>query len=229
MRGRRHLGHAAQQLDIGRRMIELVVADQAAIGLAAELAIFLFIDLLEDRALVPGRALELLECPAELLLRDVEDADLQGLVGLGVVHQIMQPAPGRFQGLEVGVVQDQIDLLGQLLVERCDHRLNRVQRVVRDDRRVPERLLCERAHRRLDGFERLVRFRPELLLQKRGEIAGFREAGGAGGEAGLLRGHVSHSPLGSVLDEGAEASACSMVGSASNLAIRSSAPVLPSI
>ena len=45
------------------------------------------------------------------------NADLQHLVGLGVVDEIVQPAPRAFELLEVLVVQDQVDLLGELLVE----------------------------------------------------------------------------------------------------------------
>ncbi|KEF90304.1 hypothetical protein RLJV_23940 [Pseudomonas aeruginosa] len=45
-------------------------------------------------------------------LGDVQHADLQLLVGLGVVDQVVQAAPGAFQLLEVGVVHDQVDLRG---------------------------------------------------------------------------------------------------------------------
>ena len=45
----------------GGRVVEIVVADQAAVGLAAGRAVFVLIQLLEERALVPGRALEFLE------------------------------------------------------------------------------------------------------------------------------------------------------------------------
>ena len=48
------LGHFAEQLDIGRAVVEVVVADQAAERLAAELAVFRFVDLLEYRALIPS-------------------------------------------------------------------------------------------------------------------------------------------------------------------------------
>ena len=62
------LRHLAQQLDVGRRLVEVVVADQAAERLAAELAVLLFVQLLEERALVPGRALVALQRLAEILL-----------------------------------------------------------------------------------------------------------------------------------------------------------------
>ena len=96
------LRHLAQQLHVGRRLVEVVVADQAAERLAAELAVFRFVDLLEQRALVPRRALVALQRLAEILLADVHEADLQHLVGLGVVDEVVQPAPGAFELLEVG-------------------------------------------------------------------------------------------------------------------------------
>ena len=101
------LRHLAQHLDVRRAVVEVVVADQAAVGLAAQLAVLLLVELLEDRALVPGRALELFEGLVQILLGDVHHADLQHLVGLGVVHQVVQTAPGALQLLEVRVVQDQ--------------------------------------------------------------------------------------------------------------------------
>ena len=80
-----------------RAVVEVVVADQAAEGLAAERAVFFFVQLLEDRALIPGRALVALEGLVQILLRDVHDPDLELLVGLGVVDQVVQPAPGAFE------------------------------------------------------------------------------------------------------------------------------------
>ena len=58
--GRGDLGDLPEQLHVRRAVVELIVAHQAAEGLAAELAVLLFVELLEDRALVPGGALELL-------------------------------------------------------------------------------------------------------------------------------------------------------------------------
>ena len=92
--GRGDLGHLAQQLHVRRAVVEVVVADQAAEGLAAELAVLLLVELLEDRALVPGGALELLQGLVQLLLGDVHHPDLEHLVGLGVVDQVVQAAPG---------------------------------------------------------------------------------------------------------------------------------------
>ena len=105
------LGHLAQQFHVGRALVEVVVAHDGAEGFAAELAVLFLVDLLEQRALVPGRALEALEGFAQFLLGDVHHPDLQVLVRLGVVHHVVQAAPGAFEFLEVGVVQDQVDLL----------------------------------------------------------------------------------------------------------------------
>jgi hypothetical protein len=66
-------------------------------------------------------------------LADVHHADLQVLIGLGVVHQVVQAAPGAFQLLEIGVVHDGVDLLGELLVDLGDHGLDRHQHVAADE------------------------------------------------------------------------------------------------
>ena len=60
------LRHLAQQLGVGRGLVEVVVADEAAERLAAELPVLRFVDLLEQRALVPRRALVALQRLAEL-------------------------------------------------------------------------------------------------------------------------------------------------------------------
>ena len=63
--------HAAQQFHVLRAMVEVVVADETAVGLAAELAVLFFVDLLEDRTLVPRGALVALEGAAQLALREI--------------------------------------------------------------------------------------------------------------------------------------------------------------
>ena len=84
-----------------RAVIEVVVADEAAVRLAAELAVLFLVELLEERALIPGRTLELLQRLVQILLGDVHDPDLQHRVGLGVVDQVVQAAPRAFELLEV--------------------------------------------------------------------------------------------------------------------------------
>ena len=134
MRRGRDLAEVAQQLHVGRQMVEMVVADQAAVGLAAELAELLFVDLLEQRALVPARVRIEPQIAVELLLRDVHDADLQRRVGLGIEDEVVQAAPGALDLLEFWRVEDLVHLRGQLLVEPRDHLLDRVEHVVLDQR-----------------------------------------------------------------------------------------------
>ena len=109
----------------------------------------------------------------QLLLRHVEHADLQHLVGLGVVDEIVQTAPRALELLEIGVVHDEVHLLGELLVELRDDRLDRPVGIRRDHLRVDERLRGERAHRLLDGLARLVGLRLELLVQQSREFVDF--------------------------------------------------------
>ena len=68
VRRRTNLCQAAEHLDIRRGMIELIVSNNATVGRAARSAIFLFVDLLEERTLVPGRALELFQGTPSILL-----------------------------------------------------------------------------------------------------------------------------------------------------------------
>src|ERR1019366_6808779 len=94
-----------------------MVAGETAIGLTTQLIVFRAVDFLEDRALVPGGSLELLQRLGEFLLGDVQDLDLQHLIRLGVVDEIVQATPGAFQGLELRMVNDEIDLLGEFAVD----------------------------------------------------------------------------------------------------------------
>src|SRR5437764_1248636 len=75
------LRHLSEQLDITRGVIEVIVAHERAIGLTAQLTVFLLVHFLEERALVPGGALVFLERLAQVLLGNVEHTDLQHLVG----------------------------------------------------------------------------------------------------------------------------------------------------
>jgi hypothetical protein len=131
------LRHLAEQLDIGRRVIEMIVTDQATVRLATELTVFLLVNALEQRALIPGHALVFAQRLAQLLLGDVQDADLQHFVGLGVVDEIVQAAPRALDLLEALVMQDQVDLVGQLFVDLGNNRLDGADDVVGDHRRFP--------------------------------------------------------------------------------------------
>ncbi len=94
------LGQLSERFDVGRAVIEIVVRDQRAVGLAAQLPVLLFIQLLEDRALIPGCTLETLERLVQVLLRDVHEADLEHLIRLGVVDQVVEPAPRALERLK---------------------------------------------------------------------------------------------------------------------------------
>ncbi len=170
----RDLGDLAQQFHVRRIVVEIVVAHDAAERGPAELAVFLFVDLLEDRALVPGRALELLEGLVQVLLGDVHHADLQRLIGLGVAHQVVQPPPGALEPLVVLVMDDLVDLLGQFLVDRGDDRFDAPHGVVGNQRCPLQGLGGEGLDRVFDGLPRLVGLRLELFRQQRRKIAGFQ-------------------------------------------------------
>ncbi len=115
-------------------MAEMVVGDQRAVGLAAQLAEFAFVDRFEQRALVPARAgIVVLEVAIELHLADIEDANFERRVGLGVEDKVIQPAPGALNLLEFRRVQHFVHLRRQLLVEARDHLLDRVEHFALDD------------------------------------------------------------------------------------------------
>jgi len=197
-------------------VVEIVIADEAAIRSTAKLAVFLFIDFLEDRALIPCRAFEFLQGRGKLALRNIEDADLQHLVGLGVGDEIVQAAPGGFQLLEIRMVNDLVDLLGELCVERGDNCLDRAQRVRADQLRIAERLLRERLDRARDRFLRGLSLRLEFLLEERGELTCFdlTRRGSALGQS-FRTCHKRYSPSllsSAVSGFGAAASACISAG-----------------
>ena len=90
----RHAGDHLQQADVLGRAAELVVAHQHAVRLAAELAVFLLVDLLEQSRLW-SNSTAFSRSLNSLVLGDVQDADLEVLAGLGLVDEVVQPAPGR--------------------------------------------------------------------------------------------------------------------------------------
>ena len=231
----RDLRHLAEQLDVGRRVVEVVVADERAERLAAELAVLFLVQLLEERRLVPGRALVALQRLAEILLGDRHHADLQRLVGLGVVHHVVQSAPCRLELLEVLVMQDQVDLLGHLAVERGDHRLDAGHRVGADQLDVRQRLLRQRLDRGLDGRLGLVGLGLEFLVEQRREVValdGDARKGAADCCSSSAMLTCSDGLGGSGVGFGLArrpSSDCSRAGSLRTLLISSSAPPLPSM
>ena len=138
------------KLHVRRRVAEGVVGDQRAIGLAAQRAELALVDRLEQGALVPARAGIVLEVAIKLALADVQDADLERRVGLGIEDEIREAAPSALQLLELGRVQHLVHLRRQFLVEAGDHLLDRVEHFALDDGRIRERLGDESLHRILD-------------------------------------------------------------------------------
>jgi hypothetical protein len=139
--------------------------------------------------LVPGGPLELFEGLAQVGLRDVHDPNLQHLVGFGVGDQVMQATPRPFEFLEIGMMQDLVDLSGELLVDRRDHRLDRGDGVIGDDGRVLQGLGSQGLHRRRDRLLRPVSLRLEFLFQQCTEIVGGDRRTTRGGRLGLRIGH----------------------------------------
>src|SRR5262245_40706475 len=241
----RDLAEVAQQLHVGRLLAEIIIADQASIGLPAELAELLFVYLLEQSALVPGGIGELPQVPIELVLRDVHDADLEHRVGFGVKDEVIQTAPGTLDLLKLRRMHDLVHLRREFLVQLGDHFLDGVEDVAFNETGVGERLLDESIYRVLDLGGRALRARLEALLQQCGEFIGFAAFdprllwGGGGccfgrhGRSLRFWGYAEGLPSPSSASSGASAarffSAAMSWGSASNLRNASSAATLPSM
>ena len=166
MCGGGNLGDAVEHLDVLRAMIEIIVANQAPVRLPSRCAVFRFVDLLEQGALVPGGSLEFLERLAQLFLRQIQDADLERLIGLGIADQIMKASPCGFQFLEILLVHDGVDLLGKSLVDLCDDRLDRLDGVLANEGGLRQSLLGQGMDRGANSLLDPIRLRFELLVQQ---------------------------------------------------------------
>ena len=110
----------------------------------AEGAVLLLVDLLEQHALIElGR---LFEIGQELLLRDVQEPELQPRAGLGVHHEIVQPAPRRLELLVLGMMQDPVELIGDPLIDLRDAGLDGRHDIVVHRHAFVERLRGELAN-----------------------------------------------------------------------------------
>jgi hypothetical protein len=69
----------------------------------------------------------------------------------------VQATPRTFELLEVVVVQDLVDLLGELAVEFGNDRLDRLDDIVADQLRLRQRLLCQGLDGTLTASLRAVR------------------------------------------------------------------------
>ena len=105
----------------------------------------------------------------QVFLGDIHHLDFQRLIGLCVGDHVVEPTPGALQRLEIFMMHDLIDLVGQLLVDLRNQRFDRSHRVLGDQRRVFEHNLIavDEAHCISQwGYD----FRPPYL-----EIANIRE------------------------------------------------------
>src|SRR5215471_17072586 len=103
-------------------LAEFVVADEGTERSSAEDAVFFFIDLLEQRALIELRGF--LDIAEEFLLGHIEDADFELCSGLAVIHQVLKTAPGSLELLESGMVHDLVELNRQEMINLRDARID---------------------------------------------------------------------------------------------------------
>ena len=156
-------------------MAEIVIANQSAVGLSAQLTEFVLIELLEQRALVPAGIRIEPQVPVKLVLGDVENPDLQIGVGLGIEDEIAQPSPGTFDRLEFRRVNDFIHLRAQFLIEPRNHLLDRIEYVGLDDGRIFQRFRDQRRNGVLDLGRGAFRSWLETLLEQSGKLIGLAD------------------------------------------------------
>ncbi len=177
MSSSRNLGHPGEDLHIFGPMIKSVVTNDAAEGLSAGHAELVLVEFLKQRALIPGRPFEFLDGFAEILFGDIENPKLQLFIRFSIVDQVVKTAPGALQRFEVLVVHDQVDLLGQLLVDFSNDRLDGFDRVVGDQSCGGQGLFGESFDRHLHGALRLGTLGLELLIEQRFEFGYFGRRG----------------------------------------------------
>jgi hypothetical protein len=107
-----------QEHDVLRPGAEVVVRDDRTVGATTELAVLRGVHQLVQTALrnLGG----ILEVCQQVFLGAVEDLDLDVLAEVRSVDEELQPAPGRLELLERGVVEDLVELLGELLIDLRD-------------------------------------------------------------------------------------------------------------
>ena len=102
-------------------MVEIIVTNQATIGIAAQLAVFSFVKLLEDWALIPARAGIDFEIAVKLIFADIHNPNFECGISLRIEDQIIQPAPSAFKLLKLIRMDHFIELHGKLLIKLRDH------------------------------------------------------------------------------------------------------------
>ena len=163
--------HFAEQLHVRRRVVEVIVTNEAAVGLATELTIFFFVQLFEDRTLIPTGSFVPAHRFAQVIFRDIQDANLQHFVGIRVIDQILQSAPRAFEFLKFFVMKNQVHLIRQFFVDCRDQTFNSAECIRRNGVAVRQCLLGKCLNCVFNCAARFVGFRFEFLVQKRGKFA----------------------------------------------------------
>lgn len=117
---------------------------------------------------------------ADLVLRDVHEADLEFLVGLGVADEVAHAPPGRLDLLEFLLVQHEIDLRRELAVDLGNDGLDAGVGIVGHGRGMDQGLLGQGAHRGLDGAAGCVGLGAELPVEQEREVRDFAVAARCG-------------------------------------------------
>ncbi|CAJ8693906.1 Uncharacterised protein [Burkholderia pseudomallei] len=179
VRGGRDVRHLLDEVLVFRLARDLVVAHQHAERRAAERAEFLFVHLLEERALIElGRVLEIAN---EIALRRVQRLDLDRRAGVAFLHQVIEPAPGALETLELRRVHHGRELRRDQAIELRDARVDGRRQVVRHHHRAVKHLTDELADQILRARMLGFGFRDLALLDDLVEQRGFRAGLNAGG------------------------------------------------
>ena len=195
MRHRADARHVLHQLDVLVADAELVVGDDRADRLAAELAELRRVDVLVEAGL--DRLRRILEVVQELILRGAQHLDADVLPEIGAVDDELEAAPGRLERLVLLVVQDGIELGGDLAVDLGDHLVD--DGVV--DLLVGPRRLHQLGNERRDAalgdvVALVVRAQPRLvqdLVEDR--RLGRRRGAGVGGRLDIRVRHERSTPV----------------------------------
>ncbi|MCY1417085.1 hypothetical protein D9M71_326050 [compost metagenome] len=91
-------------------MVKVIISYQDPKRFTAKLTILMFVDFLEQGALVPSRTFEFFKFMGDLGFRRVKKTDFQLIIGFRMGYQILQSSPCCFHRLEFGMMKNRIDL-----------------------------------------------------------------------------------------------------------------------
>ena len=147
-----HARHFLQQLHVFRMTAEFVVSDHCSKWFAAEDAIAFFIHFFENRGLIEfGSPLQIAK---QFFLGNIQDLDFKSCARFTLVQQVFQPAPGRLQFLELGVVQNLVQLDRYQVVDLSDASVDHRFGVSRHRHRSFQKLCDEFANQILSTLAR---------------------------------------------------------------------------